>query len=345
MSTVNEQMLNNMIKHKIQIDRLSRGVSGRVFNEIKTKIKRDIKIPDNIEELSPRQALIFKNEVERKIKNIIVIEYENFESELKEYALYEKTYIQKSTERVVPAAIAIKSTEMTPDQVISRMKVHSSSLIAKNAFEKIADKASRDYGNILINEYDKGTGSREIARKMFQLQDQRGKDSTELKKIRNDLNTLSRTCCNSINAEVNKDFLENNSDIIDGYLFVSTLDTNTTSLCGSLDGKRFEKGAEPNLPLHYNCRSILLPILKGSDDLDIGTRKAMDGKVPKTQDYQTWLKNQDIETIEEILGKKKARLFLDGKVPLERFVDIESGKELTLRQIAIKEGIDFNSIM
>lgn len=344
MSTVNEDLLNNMIKHKIQIDRVSSGISSRVFNSIKKLIKESIEIPDNIQDLSEIQVNILKADIEKKIKDVIVIEYGNFESELKEYVLYEKEYILNSTGRIMPSAIALKASEITADKAIERMKVQKDNLIAKNAFEKIANKASIDYGNTLIQGYKNGSNGIEIGRKLYNLENKADKTSTELKKIRNDLNTLSRTCCNSIHQEVNRDFLERNDDLIDGYLFVSTLDTNTTSICGSLDGKRFEKGAEPNLPLHYNCRSILLPIIRGSDDLNIGTRKAMDGKVPKTQNYETWLKNQDRQTIEEVLGKKKAQLFIDGKIPLERFVDLESAKALTLREVAIKEGIDFNEI-
>lgn len=346
MATVNEEYLNNMIKHKIQIDRLSSGMANRVFDNIKDRIKKSIDIPDNISDLSETQVMILKGNIERKIKDIIVIEYDNLEKELKEYAIYEKQYVKNMTERVVPTAITIKASEMSNDKIVDKMRVKSRSLITKDAFEKISDKSALDYGNTILNGYREGMSREEIARRIFNTENNTGRvrDTTELKKLRNNLRTLSRTCCNSINSEVNKDFFESNNDIIEGYLFVSTLDSRTSTICGSLDGTRFEKGAEPNLPLHYNCRSVLLPIIKGSDDLNVGTRKSMDGKVPKTQNYEEWLRNQDRETIEDILGKRKADLFLKNEVPIERFVNLDTGKDYTVKEMAIREGIELKEV-
>jgi SPP1 gp7 family putative phage head morphogenesis protein len=54
------------------------------------------------------------------------------------------------------------------------------------------------------------------------------------------------------------------ADEIIGYEFSAVLDGRTTELCSSLDGKIL-KPNEVNLynaPLHYNCRSLLIPIFK-----------------------------------------------------------------------------------
>jgi hypothetical protein len=55
--------------------------------------------------------------------------------------------------------------------------------------------------------------------------------------------------------------------------------------------------------------------------------------VPAATSYQEWLKRQSKEFQEDVLGKTKARLFRDGKLPLDKFVN-RLGDELTLAELA-----------
>jgi SPP1 gp7 family putative phage head morphogenesis protein len=52
------------------------------------------------------------------------------------------------------------------------------------------------------------------------------------------------------------------SGVVAAYQYSAILDMNTTEICASLDGKIFEVGDEPIPPLHFNCRSLLVPITK-----------------------------------------------------------------------------------
>lgn len=54
--------------------------------------------------------------------------------------------------------------------------------------------------------------------------------------------------------------------------------------------------------------------------------------VPASTTYQTWLMRQPVKFQEEILGPTKAKLFRDGGLKLDKFVDF-NGKELTLAQL------------
>lgn len=66
--------------------------------------------------------------------------------------------------------------------------------------------------------------------------------------------------------------------VVAAYQFSAIMDDVTTEICAGLDGKIFEKGDEPIPPLHFNCRSLLVPITKyeeyepdskvGSKDID-----------------------------------------------------------------------------
>jgi hypothetical protein len=54
-------------------------------------------------------------------------------------------------------------------------------------------------------------------------------------------------------------------------LYVATLDSRTTPICRSLDGKKFPIGVGPKPPLHFSCRSVRVALL-GNEA--IGTRPA-----------------------------------------------------------------------
>jgi SPP1 gp7 family putative phage head morphogenesis protein len=82
---------------------------------------------------------------------------------------------------------------------------------------------------------------------------------------------------------------------VEEFEFVSTLDTNTCDICGSIDGKHFPMSDyEIGLtvpPLHPNCRCVTAPYFP--DDEEEGTRAARneEGKtyeVPSNMTYEQW---------------------------------------------------------
>jgi SPP1 gp7 family putative phage head morphogenesis protein len=50
--------------------------------------------------------------------------------------------------------------------------------------------------------------------------------------------------------------------VVAGYQFSAILDDTTSHVCSGLNGKKFAAGDEPIPPLHFNCRSLLIPITK-----------------------------------------------------------------------------------
>ena len=50
------------------------------------------------------------------------------------------------------------------------------------------------------------------------------------------------------------------SGIVAGYQYSAVLDGVTTAICRGLHGKQFKAGTEPIPPMHFNCRSVLIPI-------------------------------------------------------------------------------------
>lgn len=57
----------------------------------------------------------------------------------------------------------------------------------------------------------------------------------------------------------------NDSGVVAAYQYSAILDDRTTSICEGLHGKIFRDGTEPVPPMHFNCRSLLVPITKYED--------------------------------------------------------------------------------
>lgn len=107
-----------------------------------------------------------------------------------------------------------------------------------------------------------GEGPEQLARRVVGSFELGGVDGvTEV--TRRNARAITRTAVNAIMNMVNREFFNNNADLFQGERYVATLDSRTTPICRSLDGKVFPVGEGPIPPLHWNCRSIRVPTLDG----------------------------------------------------------------------------------
>jgi len=137
-----------------------------------------------------------------------------------------------------------------------------------------------------------------------------------------------------------------NADILEGYRWISALDSRTSEVCQSLDRMTFKLGEGPLPPAHPNCRSTIVPITKTFRELGLdvpelpeGTRASVDGQVPASLTYFEWLKQQPASFVEEALGPTRAKLFADGGLSAEAFAKLQLGRNfepLTLEEMRAK---------
>jgi len=82
------------------------------------------------------------------------------------------------------------------------------------------------------------------------------------------LSTVVRTKTTEVMNDARKSYWENDeiaSQIVEAYQFSAIIDNRTSEVCSSLDGKIFERGEfidRITPPLHFNCRSLLVPITR-----------------------------------------------------------------------------------
>ena len=152
--------------------------------------------------------------------------------------------------------------------------------------------------------------------------------------------SLVRTTVNGVATAARELLYTNNKDIVKGVQWVSTLDSRTSPICRSRDGKVYPVDSGPRPPAHYSCRSTTCGVLKSwkelgidLDEVPIGTRPAVvngvAGDVPETLTYAEWLKEQSEDIQKEVLGKKRFEMFKNGAT-LDSFVDEKTGKQKKL---------------
>ena len=164
-----------------------------------------------------------------------------------------------------------------------------------------------------------------------------------MKLANNQVRTIVRTTVNQVQTMASQEVYAANQDVTERYEYVATLDSKTTALCGSLDGKTFRYGEGPMPPQHFNCRSTTVPVI---DDEDLrkrfpDTRPSSVGRVSQDESYPDWLnKNPSMQT--EALGNKKPffnyLVKTKNKSPREALRQIirDDGSELSLKDLIKK---------
>lgn len=95
----------------------------------------------------------------------------------------------------------------------------------------------------------------QIARRVVGTVSARGADGVTAI-TRRHATAITRTAVNAVGNFARREYHEENSDLIFAEIYVATLDSRTTLVCASNDGKQFPIGVGPMPPLHINCRSL-----------------------------------------------------------------------------------------
>jgi SPP1 gp7 family putative phage head morphogenesis protein len=165
---------------------------------------------------------------------------------------------------------------------------------------------------------------------------------------RRNAQAVVRTAVQHTAAFASEMVYEENADIVKAVKYSAVLDTRTTAVCRGRSGKIYPLGKpRPAIPAHMGCRSHYAPITKSfrelgldADDFPASTQASLDGQVPVDLTYQTWLEKQSVARQNEVLGETKAKLFRDGGLKLDRFID-RQGREYTLDELRQRDAEAF----
>jgi len=159
--------------------------------------------------------------------------------------------------------------------------------------------------------------------------------------------TLTRTSITSTQTAAMSRVIESNKGALKGYMFTAILDSRTSPICAHHNGKLYPVGDTRYMPpLHWNCRSTLIPVvadakvLAAITDPRIKKRELSKVKPEKLsgvdanrESFGAWLKRQAFDVQKNILGDDaKVNLFREGKLLFEKFTNI-NGRALSIQAL------------
>ena len=199
-----------------------------------------------------------------------------------------------------------------------------------------------------------GMTNQQILKSIVGIKSQGDKGAEVLKTSMRHASTITRTAVQTIANEAAYSTYLANDDVIKGVEHVSTLDSRTTITCAArdgcawdLNGKQFKGNPAPFMkpPLHFNCRSILVPVTKtfkelgiDKDEIPQGTRSTQYGAVRQSMKFEDFMNRQPKSFVEDVLGVGRYEIYKDKKLTLNQLLDTRALKPLTLTELKEKYG-------
>jgi SPP1 gp7 family putative phage head morphogenesis protein len=380
-TTSNEEFFDALIRHQIGLLRVSGGIRNQItaiLDATELDIAAQIKSrlgSGGVATLGTRRLQLLLDSLKATRLKAFEDVTELWIEELVALAQAEPEFTAAAMRTVSPTTLDL----FLPSNALLRSLVTSQPFEGKTLREWSRHIAATDIAR--INDQIKiglvqGEGSAQIARRVVGTTVNRGRDGiTEL--TRRQAAAITRTAVIHYSNQAKREFYKDNENLLTGEVYTATLDSRTTPICRSLDGKVFPVGEGPIPPLHFNCRSVRVATLDGEAignrpqrqftqrmllrefaqkngfkapasraGLPHGTKGAFDafsrtrirqltGTIPAKVSYQTWLGRQSVAFQNDVLGVTKGRLFRQGGLELDKFVN-RAGDELSLTELARK---------
>ena len=390
MATANEALFDALVRHQIGLLRLSGGIRNRVHQLLDAT--EDDMAAQITRRLANHKGLDTPASVRRLERLLVRIR----ETRTTAWSAVQETWRKelRALARAEPVTMAEMIRAVSPVRVTTALPPASdlSAIVTRRPFQgRVLRDWARDVARADLSRIQaqirigmvQGENSRAIARRIVGTVRNRGRDGvTQI--TRRNAEAITRTAVNHISNRARSAFFAENAALFSEERYVATLDSQTTILCASLDGRRFPVGLGRVPPLHWGCRSLRVPILsgeagatrpanpttermllrkyaeqhdiarvtkradlprghKGKFDAFARTRKReLIGQVPAKTTYQEWLTRQTAEFQNDVLGKAKGKLFREGRLTLDKFVD-QKGKTLTLQELGRREAAAFQA--
>ena len=335
-----ERIMDDIINHSFELQRVSNGLSKKLKREFNTLTKKLESISGDYDfsrtlPRAKRQAM--RGKLLARAKKAIkeshkALEIESF-NQVVRVGNFETNFATGSINKHVTGkgTIAFAGNSIPKKRISTIAK----GLIIKGAPQakwwarqstSLQNKFSDMINDAWLNNQDIATVSQRI----------RGTSAANFKDglmaiPKNQADALARTSIASISNQVREETYLANQDVIKGAQFLAVLDSQTSEICTALNGDKWimEGGGWRNIegghdyrspPLHFNCRSTMIPLLKeprelAKDKLAQVPKKKREtlGEIigPKVchspckyQDADLWLQDQPVAKQKDILGAR-----------------------------------------
>jgi hypothetical protein len=357
-ASVNDRILDEIIGHSVDLQRLEASVKFKIRKELK-KLERGL-----VKELSDSNMWDAKREQTKlkRLKELLKQTRETIKSTYK--AIYQEHLVTLTGVAILAEKQAVKSLNKAINFELTSVNMSRQMLTAiasdtlfegapsKEWWVRRGEAFHARFADTIRQGMMRGDDTKTITNNLVGTAKNKFKDGALAPNFRS-AEALVRTSIQAVANESRLQTYADNDDIIKEIVWQSTLDSRTTSTCMALDGLRWKNPSrEPighNIAFvgstaHWGCRSTQIAITRSWEELgakgkfnDIpeSTRASMDGQVSSKLTYESWLKGKSSKFQRDALGAKKYELWKKGDLKFTDMVD-QSGNALTLEQLERK---------
>jgi SPP1 gp7 family putative phage head morphogenesis protein len=337
-------ILDESVRHQVYLERHAA--------ELTRKLRRDLKRLEKVAaqalakhgelaEIGAEEIREILGEVQADELQVMTDALADLTPRLEKLGLYEGEYTAKAL-KAATRGVAIKSLKAGEAYKAALDNPLASTGEMLDAFlDGWAKKQAKAVSDLVGKGYSQGWTNSQIVQAIRGTKAADYEDGLVEVSKRNAESIVRTSVQHVANAARNETWAKN-SDVVVGWRFVATLDSNTTELCRGLDGRVFKLGEGPQPPLHIRCRSTTVPEI--ADEfafLDEGaTRSSENGYVSGNETYYSWLKRQPDGFQDDAIGPKRAQLLRDGGLSADEFARLSLGRNfqpLTLDEMRRKE--------
>ena len=325
----NQKLFDSAVRRAMRREQFSNG-EWRKIRRLLRRIEKDLEDKISAGTGSTLQSRKHKGLIKR-IRETINGGAREFEKRLvdsiSELAGSEADEVANVLRSSLPKALTVQTPSAALIEAAALSKPMRGAMLADWVSDWSATTKRRVESQIAIGMVE-GQTTEQIVRSIFGTRENKFKDGI-VETSRRSARTIVRTATNHVSAQAREVTYAENADIIQKVRWVSTLDTRTSLICASLDGKEFPVGKGPRPPAHPNCRSTTVPIIFGSDELKKSgilpksTRASFSGQIDGDVSFDGFLRRQGDEFALDYLGPARFKKWKDG-ARLDSFVNNEN---------------------
>lgn len=348
--------INQLLQHELYLQRVATSLINKgLFKSLDDAVAAVRLILLDAETIqSPTKLNAVNRAIKQAIEEAMTPAWQQYTDDLLELAVFDaEFYAELSGLPVVPGAQQIDDFVQSALMSLSAGQVPKVGTWSDFVRENISGMTEQ-INNLVKAGYINGATVNQIARTVRQFGYGLSKQQAD---------ALARTGMQHYSQSARRAMVNDNLDIVNKEYPLVTFDNRTSKRCISInvqypDGWPVNESPVGYPPYHFNCRTQIVYGLKGMSDPRKGIDRAATGsgpeyergdtykgkkdigafeieQVPADMSFGAWLKMQGREFVIDSLGATRAKLFLDGKLPLDRLSDAY-GRELTLAELRAK---------
>lgn len=345
---MNNQLIDTAIRHAVLLEQLKAGELNNLqayYKEI-DKIIREMLTRRELQDYARKAYQQFLKDLQKEIQDVLSDASSSINNKLIDIAVYEVAFEEKSLTKILEKNLkSVAKTPLVSSLTNAPLQVSGASAgkTVKEIINSIPTESQRLVNAVKVG-YVQGKTNNEIISYIRGTKTNKYTDGI-LNVTKKNIDSSVRTLISHTATVAKEEVYKANDDIITGVQWVSTLDRRTTATCRFLDGKVFDQGSGPRPPIHYNCRSTVIPITRLSALFNKGaTRASETGQVSADLTYYEWLGRQSSAFQDQALGTTRGKLFREGGLTLEQFAELQldrSFRPITLERMKELEPLAF----